>query len=187
MDEFSYLSVLISVILGLAVTQILKGFRGIVLSRARVRIYWPVIAWAVLLLLICTQHWWAMFGMRYRHHWTFLQFAAVLLNAIFIYMMAGLVFPDFFGEEGVDLKESFYSHRGWFFAVGFATIVASVLKDFVLDGKLPQPTNLAFHAIFGTTFLIGALTRREAFHKTLIVLGFAIFVLYIVVLFARLQ
>ena len=187
MDEFSYLSVLISVILGLAVTQILKGFRGIVLSRARVRIYLPVIAWAVLLLLICTQHWWSMFGMRYRHHWTFLQFAMVLLNAILIYMMAGLVFPDFFGEEGVDLKESFYSHRGWFFAVGFATIVASVLKDFVLDGKLPQPTNLAFHAIFGTTFLIGALTRREAFHKTLIVIGFAFFVLYIVVLFARLQ
>jgi hypothetical protein len=46
MDEFSYLSVLISVILGLAVTQILKGFRGILLSRARVRIYWPVIATA---------------------------------------------------------------------------------------------------------------------------------------------
>jgi hypothetical protein len=52
MDEFSYLSVLISVILGLAVTQILKGFRGILLSRARVRIYWPVIASAAFLLLI---------------------------------------------------------------------------------------------------------------------------------------
>ena len=36
MDEFSYLSVLISVILGLAVTQILKGFREILLSRARI-------------------------------------------------------------------------------------------------------------------------------------------------------
>jgi len=61
------------------------------------------------------------------------------------------------------------------------------MKDFVLDGKLPQPTNLAFHAIFGATFLIGALTRREAYHKMLIVIGFAVFVLYIVVLFARLQ
>src|SRR5947207_15965835 len=49
MDEFSYLSVLLSVILGLAVTQILKGFRGLLLSRARIRLYWPVIAWAALL------------------------------------------------------------------------------------------------------------------------------------------
>jgi hypothetical protein len=57
MDEFSYLSVLLSVILGLAVTQILKGFRGLLLSRARIRLYWPVIAWGALLLLVCFQHW----------------------------------------------------------------------------------------------------------------------------------
>lgn len=107
MDEFSYLSVLLSVILGLAVTQILKGFRAILLSRARIRIYFPVIAWAALLLLICTQHWWLMFGLRNRHDWTFQQFAMVLLNAVLIYMVAGLVFPDFFGEEVVDLKENF--------------------------------------------------------------------------------
>jgi hypothetical protein len=39
MDEFSYLSVLLSVILGLAVMQILQGFRGLLLSRARIQIY----------------------------------------------------------------------------------------------------------------------------------------------------
>jgi hypothetical protein len=71
MDEFSYLSVLLSVVLGLAVTQILKGFRGLVLSRAHVRLYWPVIGWAVLVLLVCFQNWWSMFGMRNRHGWTF--------------------------------------------------------------------------------------------------------------------
>jgi len=31
---------LLSIILGLAITQILKGFRGIVLARSRVRMYW---------------------------------------------------------------------------------------------------------------------------------------------------
>jgi hypothetical protein len=36
MDEFSYLSVLISVILGLAVAQVLKGIREILLSQARI-------------------------------------------------------------------------------------------------------------------------------------------------------
>ena len=39
----------------------------------------------------------------------------VLLNTVCIYMLAGLVFPDLFGEEVVDLKENFYAHRGWFF------------------------------------------------------------------------
>lgn len=187
MDEFSYLSVLLSVILGLAVTQILKGFRGLLLSRTRIQIYWPVIAWAALLLLVCFQNWWSMFGMRNRHDWTFLQFAMVLLNTIFIYMIAGLVFPDLFGDEIVDLKQNFYAHRGWFFSLAFGTIVVSVCKDVVLDGRLPNTMNLIFHAIFGVTLFIGALTRSERYHKSLIVFGSALFVLYIVLLFARMQ
>lgn len=187
MDEFSYLSVLISVILGLAVTQILKGFRGILLSRARIRIYWPVLVWAVLLLLVCSQNWWSMFGMRNRHDWTFLQFAMVLLNTIFIYMITALVFPDFFGEEVVDLKQSFYAHRGWFFSFALTTIIISVCKQIVLDDRLPPPTELIFHAIFGVTLLIGALTSSERYHKGLVVFGSGLFVLYIVLLYAHIH
>lgn len=187
MDEFSYLSVLISVILGLAVTQILQGFRGILLSRARVRIYWPVLAWAAMLLLVCFQHWWAMFGMRHRHDWTFQQFGIVLLNVIFIYMVAGLVFPDFFGKEVVDLKENFYAHRSWFFSLGVAIIVISVCKSLVLDQRLPPTTDLVFHAIFGVTLLTGALIRSERYHKGLVVFNCGFFVFYIVLLYARMQ
>lgn len=187
MDEFSYLSVLLSVILGLAVTQILQGFRGLLLSRARIQVYWPVIGWAVLVLLICFQNWWSMFGMRNRHDWTFLQFATVLLQTILIYMVAGLVFPDLFGEQVVDLKENFYAHRGWFFSLAAAMIVISICKNVVLEGTLPDPTNLTFHAIFGVMLLLSAFTRRELYHKTLVVFGIAAFVLYVVLLFARLR
>ena len=139
MDEFSYLSVLISVILGLAVTQILKGFRGILLSRTRIRIYWPVIAWAVLLLLVCVQSWWAMFELRHYQPWTFVAFAVVLLQTILTYMLAGLVFPDLFGEEIVDLRESFYAHRVWFFAFGFFVILASICKGVVALRRVASP------------------------------------------------
>jgi ammonia channel protein AmtB len=66
-------------------------------------------------------------------------------------------------------------------------VVASVCKTIVLDNKLPDPTNLTFHAIFGATLLIGAFTQRERYHKALIVFGIAAFVLYIVLLFARMQ
>lgn len=187
MDEFSYLSVLISVILGLAVTQILKGFRAILLSRARIRIYWPVLNWAALLLLVCVQHWWSMFGMRHRQDWTFEQFAIVLLNVGVIYMTAGLVFPDFFGDEVVDLKENFYAHRGWFFAFALATVAVSICKQIVLDQKTPPTPELVFHAIFGVTLLVGAVTRSERYHKSLVVFGSALFVLYIVLLYARMQ
>jgi hypothetical protein len=187
MDEFSYLSVLLSVILGLAVTQILQGFRGLLLSRARIQVYWPVIGWAVLVLLVCFQNWWSMFGMRHRHDWSFQQFAMVLLQTILIYMVAGLVFPDLFGDQAVDLKKNFYAHRGWLFSLALATVVVSVCKDLVLDGHLPNRTNLVFHALFGVTLFVGACTSRERFHKTLVIFAIAAFVLYIVLLYARME
>ena len=100
-----------------------------------------------------------MFGMRQRHDWTFEQFGIVLLNVIFIYMVAGLVFPDFFGDEVVDLKQNFYSHRGWFFSLAVGIIVVSVVKSLVLDHKLMPTTDLIFHTVFGVLLFVGALTR----------------------------
>src|SRR5215813_5946283 len=157
MDEFSYLSVLLSVILGLAVTQILQGFRALLLSRRRVRIYWPVIAWGMLILLVCFQNWWSMFGMRNRHDWSFEQFGMVLSQTILIYMVAGLVFPEFHGEKTIDLKESFFAHRHWFFALGLSTVVLSVAKTAVLDGTLPNSKNLAFDVVLAAALCSGAL------------------------------
>jgi hypothetical protein len=101
------------------------------------------------------------------------------------YMIAGLVFPDFFGEKVVDLKESYYAHRSWFFSLAFGAIVASLCKMVVLDGRLPPPMNLVFHGIFGLMLLIGAVTRSERYHKCAIVFGSALFVLYIILLYAR--
>lgn len=55
MDAFSYRSVLISIALGLAVTQVLQGVRGLMLARSRVRAYWPGWVWTALVLMICVQ------------------------------------------------------------------------------------------------------------------------------------
>jgi hypothetical protein len=187
MDEFSYLSVLLSVILGLAVTQILKGFRGLVLARAQVRLYWPAIAWAFLWLLACVQSWWAMFGMRGIQNWTFEQFSVVLLQTVLTYMVAGLIFPDLFGSEPIDLKTNFYAHRRWLFLLALGVILISVAKDVVLSGTLPSATNLTFHAVFGATLLIGAITPNERYHQLMPVVGIALFIFYIVVLFARIH
>jgi len=62
----------------------------------------------------------------------------------------------------------------------------SVCKDIVLDGRLPNTTNLIFHVIFGVTLFIGALTRSERYHKGLIVLQRALR-LYTGVLFGRIH
>jgi hypothetical protein len=84
MAAFDYLAVLISIILGLAITQVLKGYRGLALARDRVRLFWPTPVWSLVVLLLAVQSWWAMFGLRAVKVWTFGAFSIVLLQAVIL-------------------------------------------------------------------------------------------------------
>lgn len=185
MDQFSYLSVLLSIILGLAITQILKGLRGLVLARVRVRMYWLPVTWAVLVLIVAVQSWWAMFGLRHVENWTFLGFSFVLLQNVLLYLVAALVLPDFFGEA-VDLRAHYFGHHRLFFGLFLLTALASLAKDLVLSGHLTAPVNLAFHGGFLIIAASAMLTAREAWHRLLPFLTGLLFLAYIAVLFARL-
>ena len=54
-ESFNYLSVLLAIVLGLAMTQVLQGLRGLILTRARVKLYLPTLIWAGLMLLLAIQ------------------------------------------------------------------------------------------------------------------------------------
>ncbi len=185
-DAFSYLSVLISIVIGLAITQILQGYRTLLISRRRVRFFGPTLGWGGLLLLIAVQSWWAMFGMRQHVRWTFLQFAIVLLQTILLYLLAALVIPDVGSEKDVDLKDHYFGQVRWFFGFGMALLIVSVAKDLIVTGLWPSPINLAFHAAFFSAWTIAAFTKHQGYHQLLPWLMAVGFGLYILVLFSRL-
>ena len=187
MDAFSYLSVLLSIIIGLAITQILTGFRGIVLWRSRVRMYWPVPLWAATLLLINVQSWWAMFDLRNVAAWTFAAFAVVLAQSIAQYLLAGIVFPDFSRDADIDLHEHYWAHVRWFFGLFVLVLLISLTKSEVVYGKLPDHEDLAFHGVFIALSATAFATRRARYHEFLALFGAGVFCAYVVALFTRLH
>ena len=186
MEAFSYLSVLISIILGLAITQILQGLRGLVIARHRIVPYWPAMAWAGLLLLINVQSWWAMYGMHRRQQWTFLEFAMVLLQVTVLYMLAALVLPDFQAGERTNLRQHYFEQARWFYGLAVALLIVSLLKDVVIDGHLPNATNVVFHLVFMIVWALAGVVTSEAYHRCVPVFMLVSFVAYIAILFARL-
>ena len=186
MDAFSYLSVLLSIILGLAITQILQGYRSLLLGRGRVRFYWPSLIWSGLLLVMVAQLWWASFGLARHRDWTFLQFSVVLLQTVVLYMMAGLVLPDMATTEAVDLRAHYYREQRAFFGVFLIMLTVSISKDWVVQGQLPSRENLAFHAVFGLFGIAGLLIRKPRFHEIATPLGALAMGAYVALLFARL-
>ena len=186
MDAFSYLSVLLSIILGLAITQVLKGFRGLMQSRARLRMYWPTVVWSILVLVIAVQSWWAMFDLRHHEDWTFFAFSVVLAQTIVVYLLAALVLPDFFGETGFDLRAHYYDHQRWFFALLIALIGVSIAKSRVVYGEWPHPLDLGFHLVFAATGIACALVRHPRFHEAMAAIGVFSIGTYIALLFTHL-
>lgn len=185
LDSFSYLSVLLSIIIGLAITQVLQGLRVLMLSRHTARLYAPSLIWAGLVLLIATQMWWSSFGLRDHVDWTFGLYGLILLQVALFYLASGLVLPDL-SPERINLQTDYFSNRRWFFGLLAGTAIASVFKDVALEGQLPETPNLIFHVI-----LIGACagaigTSNGRYHAILAPASLVLFVGYIALLFARL-
>lgn len=187
MDAFSYLSVLLSIILGLAITQILQGLRGLMLARSSTRMYWPSLAWAVVLLVIDTQVWWAMYDLRLRQDWSFLGFSVLLAQTVPLYLLAGLVLPDVAVGKSVDLREHYHANHRWFFILLVVLLLVSIGKSWVLNGAMPRPLDLGFQLVFIAGSLFGAWTSREWCHKALVIFSAVLVAAYIAMLFAHLH
>ncbi len=187
MSPFDYLSVLISIILGLGITQVLSGFGRLLNVRSRVRWYGPAVAWGILLLLIHVQTWWAMFQLRTHTAWSLPVFLFVLLLPILLYLMAALALPDAGGEAPIDMRANYYAHAGWFFGLCLLVIAASMVRPIVLAGNFRLDADHAFQDLFFAGSAGGALTRREWYHRWMTAAFSLLIVFYALVLFARLR
>jgi hypothetical protein len=185
MDSFSYLSVLLSIIIGLAVTQVLQGLRVLMLSRETARLYAPSLIWTALVLLIATQMWWSSFGLREQDDWTFALYGLVLLQVALFYLASGLVLPDLRPDD-IDLEADYFRNRRWFFGLLAGAAIVSILKDVALEGELPEPANLAFHLFLIGSCAVAIATSNRRYHALLAPVSLVLFAGYIALLFARL-
>jgi hypothetical protein len=185
-DTFNYLAVLFSIIVGLAATELLQGLRDLLVARRRVVLYWPAIVRVATLLLILAQTWWAIFGLQGHLDWTFGMYAIVLLQIVLLYLVTSLALPSILPEGEIDMRALYFAHARAFYVLLVAAAAASIAKDVVIDGRLPDPGNLVFHAGFVAVALAAAVSRRDWVHKGATLITFLSFVAYVVLLFDRL-
>jgi hypothetical protein len=186
MDTFSYLSVLISIVLGLGITNLLGGVATLLRRRADVRMFWPLPIWLVTLFLIHVQTWWTMFGLRRVDRWSFGAFLIVLMQPVLLYLMTALIIPRRAATGALDLEADFFREKRAFFACLFTVLLVSLAKDLVLSGHLPSTPNVVAHGVFVAGALLGAFIRSRRFHLVMAPVGLALISAYIALLFAEL-
>jgi hypothetical protein len=201
-DPFSYLSVLLSIILGLGITHLLAAASRLIRARSAVRFYWPPLLWAVVMLIVYVQVWWSLFGMRGRSDWSFLSFFIILLQTVLLYMATALVLPEGVSEESgdaareravpdvpaaTDLRAHYDRQVGWFFGFLGSAVLVSAIKEVVLEGRLPVGGNLAFHIFLLAVCALAITVRSPRLHQALAVVNAGAILVYIGALFSRLR
>ena len=187
MDAFGYLSVLLSIIIGLGVTQLLTSLGRVIRHRDRVRVDWLPILWSIVLLVVFVQVWWSMFGLRRQNDWTFGAFLFILGQTCGLYLMAAVLLPEQIETDSVDLAEHYQRQHRWFFSFLVATLILSLLKDRVINGRFPGGDNLGFHIVMLALSLSSILISSRRYQEASGIVAAGIIATYIALLFPRLQ
>lgn len=137
-NAFEYITVFISIILGLGVTQILTGIADLVHQSDRVKVYWPHVVWILLVLVLHVQEWYITFQLRTFNAWRLPVFLFVLLYPVVLFITARLLFPFGLSEETVDLKQFYYKNYRKIFLFGAILALISILDNIIMRPYLPE-------------------------------------------------
>jgi hypothetical protein len=130
MEIFSYVMVLASVVIGLAITHLLQGAARIVQHPKRHKAYWVHLIWALYIFEYAALWWWYEFMLSTRPHWTFALYGFILLYSVAIYFTCAILFPsDLRGYRG--FEDYLISRRGWFFGLNAGIILLDVVDTWV--------------------------------------------------------
>jgi len=186
MSAFDYLTVLISIVLGLAIANVLTRLAIVITARERVDFYWPPVAWGIFLFFIAVQHWWAQWGVRHTSQWSFGTFWLELLTPVDLFLLSALVLPDREEDGKLDLGRWYFHNRAWFFALMFFLPGLSIAEEVSRTGHMASALNLAFLLAFEAVIVLAWTLRSRKAQEWIAAQAMAMTVLYVALLYLRL-
>ncbi len=133
MSDFEFISIILSIVVGLTITRVLGGLASIVEHRGQLRMNWFSVGWAITVALWSMAFWLGTINdTRSLESWTVGSFGILLLMAVGLYFMAAIALPSRI-QPGVDLVTHFEAVRRPFFAM-FAVWVALTTLSVLIWG-----------------------------------------------------
>ncbi len=113
MSTFEYLSVFISIVIGLAVVHVLRGLVQL-LGQAESKPYWIHTGWILYLIYWLPFFWWFTLDWQEQQTWVFPLFFFVVLYSMLVYVLCVVLIP--LGDVSTRDMEVYYfeNHRKLF-------------------------------------------------------------------------
>ncbi|MCU0418050.1 MAG: hypothetical protein MUC38_00200 [Cyclobacteriaceae bacterium] len=132
MSTFEYISVLVSIILGMGIARLVAGIAAVVARWQQVSLYWPHAVLVLLVFVLHIQEWWAFFDLRSYEAWRLPVFLFVVLYPINLYILAHLLFPVRWKKQQ-SLREFYHVHYRTLYLF-LAVLIGLAIVDNVFIG-----------------------------------------------------
>jgi len=179
MTQFQFVMVLLSIIIGLGVTDLLSNIsRQIKLGRT-VKFSWLQSSLVVFLFIALLQQWWETWGLQSVEHWNFGTMLLMLSGPVGLYIGSHMLFPH--KIEDADLEDHYFDNAKVFWLIAAAVVVASTLfRPIGFGMALIDPDNAAslflFFACLGLAFIKNRLVHKVVFPMIFLALLLDLFV-----------
>ncbi len=124
---FEYITILISIILGLGITQLLSDVAEVFYNSKKIKLYLPHSIWLLVVLFLHVQEWFVIYELKDYPVWRLPTFLFIILYPIVLFITAKILFPVIEGEEKVNLKAYYFQIFPKLFYLFCACILLSIL------------------------------------------------------------
>ncbi|NNF57506.1 MAG: hypothetical protein HKN04_04625 [Rhodothermaceae bacterium] len=175
-DLFSFILVMVSLVLAIGVTHLVQGVADLVRLRGRVRLEPVPLVWAAALFVVAALYWWSLWDLR-EADWRFPLFFYMLLAPTLLHVAASLLVSTDAVEAGASVQSEFDRIR-----VPFMVIMALFSVVVTWDGWLVgaesawtpyRPVQLWTIGLY----VAGALLGSARAQRVIAVLGLATYVI----------
>jgi len=183
MDAFEFLTVVISIVIAVAMSEVLVGWGRIIRYRATVQTYWLHTGWTAVVLLIMLRYWWSIWQFRTIQEWNFAMFVLILAPALVLIQIAFLLTPELTSTAPFRFRDYYFGNVRWFFSLGALYLAGTLLSNLILREQSPWGAENGFRGLGIIMLAMLALSRSERLHK----LMFGVTTVVLVVFLASVQ
>lgn len=180
METFDYISVMISIVLGLGIANMLNTIGILIRNKQKVIHSSTFYLHCAFLLLLLFQSWWTVFGYKDYSEWNFFFYLLTLTMISLIYLMTELlkVKDD---KEVIDLETIFLNNKTLYFLI----FIASVFGGAIIQSMVTNTSVFTKMNIFRSTIVLisfwGAFSSNSKVQKLIVIVLLLIYFLFLII------
>lgn len=172
-EVYVYIRTVMSMVIGLALAQLLTRLAGFVQSPGKNRVYFVHIGWVLSMFLYIIHFWWWEYRLQSLQVITFAVYLFLICFCCLFYFLCVLLNPPSIDEYG-GFEEYFISRRVWFFGLLAVTYAVDLIDTWLKGGAYFHSLGWEYptrNVVYIVLCIVAAMTANRRFQAAFVTVG----------------